>query len=379
MLIAFILTASLMNPVTSGASNSPARIVSAIDQNYLYADTDSWKHLRTDILADRSATVSSLNRQLAVLHDGDLRIMTAEQMAAMQAETAGKERGIGLVDFAVTVERSTAEPQVVTPLVDSPAFKAGLLPGDVIMAVNEQATRGLIHEDVIALLRSASKPLQVTIRRGSKRVLLHIPTATWQEQAVVFNDFMSSNQHLGYIGVRLFTPDSGDLVRKAVESLEARGVHKSVLDLRNNPGGYVDQMALAGSAFTDRVLGWKVRRDGTREPIHSSSRPFKTMQLAILVNHGTASAAEVLAAGLHDTLGARLIGAKTFGRGQIQTYVPIGDGAGIIIPEASIESAKGVQFNNGSGLEPDISIPSSTRMRTDDAAYQRAVELLTHG
>ena len=379
MLINLVLTLSLMNPPPPGATSLSGTVVAAIDSNYLYADTDSWKHLRAELLADDTATISSLDQRLVVLHDGDLRIVTAEQMAAMQAETAGKEKGIGLVDFAVTVEPETGEPQVVTPLVDSPAFKAGLLPGDVILAVNGQSTHGLIHEDVMALLRGESKPLKLTVRRRQKKISINIPTAAWQEQAVVFNDFNIGNQHLGYIGVRLFTPDSGNQVRKAVESLTDRGVDQCILDLRNNPGGYIDQMAAAGSAFTDHVLGWEIRRDGTREPIHSSSKPLKTMRLVILVNEGTASAAEVLAAGLRDTIGTRLVGTRTFGRGQIQTYVALSDSGGIIIPAAKAESANGVRFNKGQGLVPDISVPSSPKIKTYDAIYQKAVELLTHG
>ncbi len=129
---------------------------------------------------------------------------------------------------------------------------------------------------------------------------------------------------------------------------------------------------------TDQVLGWKVRRDGTREPIHAAAKPFKTFQLVVLVNEGTASAAEILAAGLRDTAGARLVGAKTYGRGQIQTYVALNESAGMVIPAANAESAHGIRFNKGSGLSSDV-VVSSTREKTNvDAVYERAGLLLTH-
>ena len=168
-------------------------------------------------------------------------------------------------------------------------------------------------------------------------------------------------------------------MRQAVDALKISGVGKCIIDLRNNPGGYLDAMAVAGNAFTDQTLGWKVRRDGTKEPIHAIVKPFKAMQLVVLVNEGTASAAEVLAAGLRDTTGARLVGAKTYGRGQIQTYVSLSENVGIVIPAARAESVKAIRFNNGSGLSPDVFVASTTGTQTIDAAYRRAVELLTHG
>jgi carboxyl-terminal processing protease len=144
-----------------------------------------------------------------------------------------------------------------------------------------------------------------------------------------------------------------------VDVLTTHGIDRCIIDLRNNPGGYLDAMAAAGSAFTDQTLGWKVRRNGTKEPIHATAKPFKTMQLVVLVNEGTASAAEVLAAGLRDTSGARLVGARTYGRGQIQTYVALNESVGIVIPAASAESVKAIRFNKGSGLLPDVLVAST--------------------
>jgi carboxyl-terminal processing protease len=379
MWISLVLASVLMQQPPTGTASLSAKVVYAIDSNYLYADTDSWKRLRADLLGNTDVTVSSMDQQLARLHDGDLRIITSEQMAATQAETAGKEQGIGLVDFAVTVDPATGDAKVVTPLVNSPAFQAGLRPGDVIVSVNGRTTRGLIHEDVMAMLRGNSGKIDLTIRRDNRQIQMQVSKEAWIEQAVESHGFVAGKQQLGYIGVRLFTLDSGEQVRQAVNALTTHGIGKCIIDLRNNPGGYLDAMAVAGSAFTDQPLGWKVRRDGTREPIHATGKPFKAMQLVVLVNEGTASAAEVLAAGLRDTTGARLVGAKTYGRGQIQTYVALNESVGIVIPVTSAESVKEIRFNKGSGLLPDVMVASTIETQSIDAAYRRAVELLTYG
>ncbi len=379
MWINLVLGSTLMQQPSTGAVSLSTKVVEAIDRNYLYADADSWKRLRLDLHGNNDTTISSMDRQLAKLHDGDLRIITSEQMAAMQAETAGKERGIGLVDFAITVEPKSEEAQVVTALVDSPAYKAGLRPHDVIVKINGHTTRGLIHEDVMSMLRGDFGTLKLDLRRDGKPISMEVPMDAWDESAVVSRHFSAGERQLGYVGIRLFTSESGALTRKALESLSALGIDRCILDLRNNPGGYLDAMAVAGSAFTGKTLGWKVRRDGTKEPIHSAGEPFKAMRLVVLINEGTASAAEVLAAGLRDSIGAQLVGAKTFGRGQIQTYVALNDGAGIVIPAASAESIRGIRFNKGAGLSPDVLVRSFGNNESEDAVFRKAVELLTHG
>lgn len=375
MLISILLASTLLQPSAARQPTLAAKVADAIDHNYLYADSDAWKGLRPTLLANAKATIPTLDRELAALHDADLRIINSDQIATLQAETAGKEHGIGLVDFSVAVEPKTDEPKVVTALVGSPAFKAGLRPGDVIEQVNGRATRGLMHEEVMSMLRGESGTLKLALRRDGKQVSMEVPMDVWDESAVVSHHFAARRKQLGYVEIRLFTPDSGTLTRKAVEALASLGIDDCIVDLRNNPGGYLDAMALAGSAFTDQTLGWKVRRDGTKEPIRSQGTPFKPMHIVVLINEGTASAAEILAAGLHDSIGAQLVGAKTYGRGQIQTYVALSENAGIVIPTASAESVRGIRFNNGVGLVPDIVVSSSDDGK-NDAIYRAGIQEL---
>jgi carboxyl-terminal processing protease len=376
MLTTIFLASTLLQPPVSGQSTLAAEVADAIDHNYLYAGNDTWKRLRPALLASGDDTVPSLNRELSALHDGDLRIVTSKQMGLMQAETAGKEHGIGLIDFAVTVDPKLNEPQVVTALVDSPASKAGLRPRDVIVEVNGRPTRGLIHGDVMSMLRGDSGKLELNLLRDGKSVPMEVRMDVWDKAPVVSRHFAAGEKQLGYVGIRLFTSESGTLTRKAIQSLSALGVDGCIVDLRNNPGGYLDAMAVAGSAFTDQTLGWKVRRDGTKEPIRTQGAAFKTMRIVVLINEGTASAAEVLAAALRDSIGARLVGAKTYGRGQIQTYVALNEGTGIVIPAASAESVRGIRFNKGAGLSPDVLIASTSEDGGDDAIYLAGVQEL---
>src|SRR5580698_4818663 len=175
MLPALVLISTLLQAREPHQNTLASQVVQAIERNYLYADRPSWQHLRRQILTANEADVSALNRKLSALHDGDLRIVTSSQAKAIQAEGSGDEHGIGLVDFALALEPGAVEPRVVTPLIGSPAWLAGLLPGDEIVAVNGQKTRGLVHEDVMALVRGDSGSLNLKIRRKGRLLSLKIP------------------------------------------------------------------------------------------------------------------------------------------------------------------------------------------------------------
>jgi carboxyl-terminal processing protease len=371
MLPALVLMTAFLQAGAPEQTTLASQVVQAIDRNYLYAGSPNWQRLRRQLLTANHTDVSALNRKLSVLHDGDLRIVTSSQAKAIQAEGSGDEHGIGLVDFALALEPGASEPRVVTPLIGSPAWLAGLLPGDEIVAVNGQKTRDLVHEDVMALLRGDAGSLNLKIRRKGRLLSLQIPLKVWKEDAVVSRRVVAGQSRLAYVAIHLFTPESGDATRQAIAAFAADGVEGCIVDLRNNPGGYLGAMAIAGSAFTDQTLGWKVRRDHTREPIQSDGKPLMKARLVVIVNEGTASAAEVLAAGLRDAAGAQIVGAKTYGRGQIQTYVQLSDNAGIAIPSANVESARGTHFNKRSGLSPDIAARAE-----DDNAYREAIALL---
>jgi carboxyl-terminal processing protease len=133
------------------------------------------------------------------------------------------------------------------------------------------------------MLRGDSGTLKLNLRRDGKSLSMEVPMDVWDESAVVSRHFAAGEKLLGYVGIRLFTSESGNLTRKAIESLSAFGVSGCILDLRNNPGGYLDAMAVAGSAFTHQTLGWKVRPDRTKEPIHAQGAPFKAMRIVVLI------------------------------------------------------------------------------------------------
>ena len=364
----------LQHPSIAGPVPSTTHLVESLDARYLYASSAEWQKTRTALLAVNPRDFTSVNHTLRELRDPDLRLVTAEQLKVIQQETEGHEAGIGVVDFALTNDPTSGEPQVVTALDGSAAFQAGLQPGDVISAIDGKPTTNLTHEEVMAGLRGSSGPVKLIVHHQSVTNTLSIPRRREDILSVGSEKLSSNNRTVGYIRVRLFTAESGQQVREAVHRLTDQGAERLIIDLRNNPGGYLDAMATAGSAFTHDALGWKVRRDNTREAITSSVAPLSSGRLVVLVNGGTASAAEALAAALRDTRKALLVGEPTFGRGQVQTYVALGGNGGLIVPAATLESPSGHRFNKRAGLRPDVAVVTTDER--SDFALDKALELL---
>jgi carboxyl-terminal processing protease len=199
--------------------------------------------------------------------------------------------------------------------------------------------------------------------------------------AVQFSLKKTDGKRIGYIRVLLFTPDAGQRVESAVMELERAGVDGYVLDLRNNPGGSLPSAVRAATAFTAGVLGTEVRGSG-RSELLTRGAPLTGKPLIVLINGGTASAAEMLAAALHDLHRAVLVGSSSFGRGRTQAYIPLSDGYGILVPTGEILTPDG-QALKRSGIRPDLKVagdflPAGRIATRHDAQFERAVAVLQH-
>ncbi len=277
-------------------------------------------------------------------------------MKALREEFTETTVGIGLVDFALDADPRTREARVVTALVDSPAYRAGIQPRDTIVSLNGTPTRGLDHEQVMDLLRTSSEAGEtVVLRRGGRTLTVTLKPSSEKVEAVRPSTKAVKHGTIGYIQIIKFTPDAGQYIRDAVQKFEQDGVDRFIVDVRNNPGGMLNAAARGASAFATGTLGWKVRRDGRREPITSEAVEITKKALAILINEGTASAAEFLAGALQDRHRALLIGLESYGRGQAQAYVPLADGYGLLGPSAELHTPSDRTFT-AKGIQPNIAV-----------------------
>lgn len=270
---------------------------------------------------------------------------------------------------------------VIAPLDGFPAQKAGLLAGDFILQVNGKAVDGLSVDQAVQLIRGPSgEAVTLGISREGQfselsivREDIHIDSVKWE----------LLEGSVGYIRISSFSQDTAQLTNKAVDELRAQGAQKFILDLRNNGGGYVDSAVQVAGVWLDnkvvlseRFKGQetKVRRTASNPKLNASKN-----NLVVLVNQGTASASEILAATLRDNAGVSVVGHKTFGKGSVQDIVPLKNGGRLKVTIAHWYTPGGVNLDDG-GLNPDFEVDVSASQLDPsspvDLQKAKALELL---
>jgi carboxyl-terminal processing protease len=318
---------------------------------------------------------------LARLQAPSERLLDASQASALMAELEGSEGvGVGLPELvSLDVEEKTHVLTVVTPLPDSPAARAGLRPRDVIEAIDGRPTQGLWLEEAADWVRGAvGTRLTLTIRRGAEvfPVMLTRESRKRWTRPVRWKVEQVQGHAVGVIAFDLFNSGVAAEVREAVKRLQDAGVEGWVLDVRGNPGGHVQECVEVASLFLgDALLAQLV---GRKEPATELRAEGVTASvrspLVVLVDEGTASAAELLAGALEAHGRAVLIGARTFGKGRLHAPFALKDGSMLLLTVARIRTPTGRDLLD-EALEPSVKVASGGAPGSD-AAYQRALEWL---
>jgi carboxyl-terminal processing protease len=274
---------------------------------------------------------ASINGMLSGL-DPHSSYMDASNFRDMQVETKGEFGGLGM---EVTME--DGQVKVVTPIDDTPAAKAGIQANDVITLLNGESIQGLSLDQAIEKMRGpVGSAVKLTITRKGQdkpveisitRAVIHVSSVRWH----------LDGDDVGYIRLTQFTEQTTDGLKKAIDDIRAKGGDKVkgyILDLRNNPGGLLDQAVSVVNDFLDRgeIVSIRGREPEDMQRFESKPDPgdmTKGKPLVILINGGSASASEIVAGALQDHKRATLIGTRSFGKGSVQTIIPLSptDGA----------------------------------------------------
>jgi len=363
--LAFASAGSTVAAATAPDSPPTAadEIVTNIDAHYLYAGGNSWRSTRRWLLAHRELSLPALRRRIEKIGDTDLRLLSPDEIKILSAETAGKRLGLGLVDFAIS-RTPDGIARIVAPLRGSPSARAGLRPGDLIVAIDGQAVRGLHRSALFAALQSRG-PVRLVLRRGEHRFERTIRPTSAPLKPLYSTIYGKGCGRIAYIGIAQFTPGIGREVAARAASLQRSGAKAFVLDLRSNPGGLLDEAASVARVFGALKPGQKERASGAREPIQSDAPNIVSEPVLTVVDRGTASAAEFVAAALKAMPMSYLIGDRTNGRAQAQLFVPLKSGWGIVIPSARLVDPNGALLTGksiipatrlGGGTEPTFGI-----------------------
>jgi carboxyl-terminal processing protease len=366
----------------------------AADQQSFQAFWDAYHGIRDRYAlgpVDTSTLVEgAITGMVAAIKDPYSAYLTPEEAQTSLQDINGQFEGIGTEIGTVdatgkTVDCSVFGPDcrlvVTKPLAGSPAEKAGVKAGDVITSVDGTSLDGLSPTDATNKIRGAAGT-SVTLhieRTGSAAFDVTIVRAKIQREEVITKDL--SNGTVGYVQLTAFSEAGADQFVAAVKDDVNRGIKKIVVDLRGNPGGFIDAAQRVASTFIasgpvfwqQDAQGVQIETDAT--PGGAATDP--SIKVIVLIDGGSASASEIVAGALQDTKRATLVGETSFGKGTVQQYLPLGDAG-----ELKLTIAKWLTPNkrwiHHIGLVPDVPVPApSATAAGTDPALDKAVALLT--
>ncbi|WP_456385318.1 S41 family peptidase [Desulfolithobacter sp.] len=307
--------------------------------------------------------VGAINGMLSSL-DPHSSYLEPEDFKELQVETKGSFTGIGI---EITIRDSVLT--VVSPIEGTPAYREGIRAGDQIIRIDGKLTKNMTLMDAVKKLRGP---------KGSK-VTLSIFRSGWSElkdftlvrAEIPLHSVKSMILEPGFVYIRITnfqastTRDFRKALRDAARKGEIRGL---VLDLRNNPGGLLDQAVKVADVFIDKGVIVSTRgRDPEQDMVFEAHRDGASFQfpIIVLVNEGSASASEIVAAALQDHRRAIILGTETFGKGSVQTVIPMPDGAGLRLTTARYYTPSGNSIQ-ARGITPDVEIAFSPPVENED-------------
>lgn len=326
--------------------------------------------------------------------DPHSQFLESEEYKEMKIETEGEFGGLGI---EITIKDGYLT--IVTPLEDTPAYNAGLKPGDRIIKIDGKSIENITLNDAVKKLRGEpGTKITLTILRPDKKEFMeftversHIKIESVKDAQIIADD-------IGYIRITQFQENTFEDLEKAVEKLLPQAEEGLVLDLRNNPGGLLQDAVDVASLFIEApklIVSTKGRLPDQNQEFNSKNKsPIKDTPIAILINKGSASGAEIIAGAIKDWHRGILIGTNTFGKGSVQSVLPLRDGSALKLTTATYFTPNGTDINE-IGIKPDIEIvltseeeeklwkaktkPEEKEEKLDlsiDPQLQRAVDLL---
>jgi len=292
------------------------------------------------------------------------------QTKEFQEEVNGKYAGIGVV---ITENKKEELPMIISVFPNTPAEKGGLKSGDIIVEAGGKPLKGLSLEDVSNIVKGPiGTSVKLVIKRNSKtftvnitREEIHIP--------LIETSYLDEG-NIGYLKINMFSKGVAYQVKNALEQMKKKKIKGLILDLRDDPGGLLSECSGVASMFIPSgPLLWTKGRDGEEKPLNITGTKF-SLPLVVLVNNGTASAAEILTGAIKDYKVGTVVGEKTFGKGVIQQIFNLSKGYTLKLTVEEYLTAKKHKINK-IGITPDV-IVSEQKNSGKDLQLEKALEII---
>ena len=289
-----------------------------------------------------------------------------------QEEISGSFGGVG-----IEIGKRNDILTVISPIKDTPAYKAGIKAGDKIIKIDAKPTADLSIEEAVNMIRGKKgTKVILTINNGDTkdveltRDTIKVPTIDWKLVE-------KNGKNIAYMQIFSFNQTVDSEFKKAAEEILKSDADAIVLDLRNNPGGLLDSAINLAGWFLDKgkLVVSEEFGNGTRNEFKSSGNgALKSYPTVILINGGSASASEILAGALHDNRGVKLVGVKTFGKGSVQQLEKYSDGSSLKVTIAKWLTPDGISISD-KGIEPDVEV----KISEEDLKEEGKIEIGTPG
>jgi carboxyl-terminal processing protease len=320
----------------------------------------------------------AIKGMVSALDDPYTVFMNKKEFDELKTSTQGSFTGVGIY-----IGDKDGKIVVVAPIEDSPAEKAGIKSGDIITKVNGQEVSAKESDKAVSMMKGkAGTKVKITIYRegvGEKDIEV-------TREKIVFKTVKSEMlpDNIAYIRITTFDENTSKAFVSALDDMKSKGMKGLILDLRDNPGGLLDECKVVA----DKLLGkgtivYTLDKDGKKEVLESDEDKIN-VPLVVLTNGGTASASEIVSGAVRDHKAGTLIGTTTFGKGLVQTVIPLIDGTGIKVTTARYYTPSGECIQK-KGIKPDIEVPLPDNLkdkpiselnRAEDVQLKKAIEVI---
>ena len=299
--------------------------------------------------------------------DSHSSFLDPDEYKELKTETTGEFGGIGI---KVTVRDKVLT--IISPLEGTPADKAGILPGDKIIKIDDESAKDFTLDDAVEKLRGApGTKVKLTIMRENEDRLKEFVVRRAIIRIESVKDVVILEDSVGYIRIADFQRHTAGDLKKGIEKLLKQKLKALILDLRSNPGGLLDTSILVSEKFLERgttIVSTKGRIKEQNAVFKSKAfKPYLDFPVVVLVNRGSASASEIVAGALKDNQRAVILGETTFGKGSVQTVIPMKDGSALRLTTSLYLTPSGSIINN-KGIAPDVEVkfvPSESEEESD--------------